>query len=195
MITLSRVRSAEVVEAVEVATEGSAAGSGLAPQPPFLSVLIVLLLAAGTAGLALPASANNAPVGPMSIGGGPMLSGTAGVGPQWTAPRHARSVRFDAQHKRLEARAIFERRFHRHGDRLFGRGFLPFGFYGGFGWPDFEPALAATSPDPDANDDTRWRGLSFSGRPDRYEPPTVEQSPSGVTIIRGPGSHHGTSPP
>jgi len=75
---------------------------------------------------------------------------------------------------------------HRHHD-LFADGFFPFGF----AVPVREPDLAAAADDSEGID---WRRPPYWLHFDRYEPPTVEKSPSGVTIIRGPGSHHGFSP-
>jgi hypothetical protein len=83
------------------------------------------------------------------------------------------------------------RRFHHHHDRdAFENGFFPFGF----GWPVAQPDLAPTV---DESDQTEGPWPPVWVRIDSYERPTVEKAPSGVTIIRGPGSHHAyvASPP
>jgi hypothetical protein len=82
------------------------------------------------------------------------------------------------------------RRFHHRDRDLFADGFFPFGF---FGWPALEPDIGVAQADP--GDEPDWRSFPFWRQFDRYQPPTVEKSPSGVTIIRGPGSHHGIAPP
>ncbi len=197
MTMLNRVRSATLV-AVEVVagTKTRAAHSCLAlARRLTLSLLAGLLIAAGAIGLALPASANNAPVGSVSMGSpgsGRMISTSP------TGARHTRSIlslhRFGARRERFEAREAFARarefrRFHHRGRDVFADAFFPFGFFGGLGWPFTQPDLAVVATD--EGDQADWRTLPFWVRVDRYEPPTVEKAPSGVTIIRGPGSHHG----
>jgi len=79
-------------------------------------------------------------------------------------------------------------------DRRFNNGFnggffdssFPFGGWGGWGWGDFGGPFPSTQPiQPVITGD-----LAPAPRPQRYEPPTVETTPSGVTIVRGPGSRH-----
>jgi hypothetical protein len=142
---------------------------------PFVSLLIGLLVTIGASALVLPASASNAPVGPGTVGsssGGRMASVT-------TSGRHTQSV--------VALHRMHMRRFHRHDHDLFADGFFPFGF----GWPVSDPDFTAAADEANAGD---WRRPPHWFRFDPYEPPTVEKSPAGVTIIRGPGSHHGISP-
>jgi len=144
-----------------------------------LSLLSALLVATS-----IPAVASNAPVGSVSVGslgGGRMISvGRMGA-------RHTPSV-VSLQRSRSGREGVARQfgRFHHRDRDMFADGFFPFGFFPGFGWPD-QPDLAAA----DQGDQPDWRSLPFWARVDRYEPPTVEKAPSGVTIIRGPGSHHG----
>jgi hypothetical protein len=58
----------------------------------------------------------------------------------------------------------------------------PWGYYDDFGWglPQYHPA--------DTIAEESDGGRMPLAR--RYEPPTVEASPSGVSIMRGPGSRH-----
>jgi hypothetical protein len=158
-----------------------------------LSVLSAVLIAAAISGSALSARANS------------NVTGTAGVGPSagrtmatpMTGPRrvgtpHTHAFvslhRFRFHRGDVEAfeHARGSRRFHHHGHGNFADGFFPFGFFPGFGWPVAEPDVALA----DGGDEMSW-GMPLFWRPvERYEPPTVEKAPSGVTIIRGPGSHH-----
>jgi hypothetical protein len=78
------------------------------------------------------------------------------------------------------------RHFHHRDRDDFAGGFFPFGFWPSTGWPDAEPDLAAA----DGADGFDWRMLRYWRPVERYQPPTVEKTPSGVTIIRGPGSSH-----
>jgi hypothetical protein len=142
---------------------------------PFFLLLIGLLVAVGASALALPASASNTPVGPGAMGsssGGRMVSVT-------TSGRRTQSV--------VALHRMHMRRFHHHDHDLFADGSFPFGF----GWPASEPDFSAAADEANPGD---WHRPPYWFRFDRYEPPTVEKSPSGVTIIRGPGSHHGISP-
>ncbi len=157
------------------------------------SVLLAagLLIAAGAGGLALPARANNSPAGSIGMSSpshGRMISGTAMGSPHTRSiiSLHRPRVRTDD----FGARGF--RRFHHRDHGVFANTFFPFGFFGGSSWPFIEPELAAAAAD--QGDQVDWRGLPFWLRRDRYEPPTVEKAPSGVTIIRGPGSHHGFLP-
>jgi hypothetical protein len=93
--------------------------------------------------------------------------------------RHTQSV--------VSLHRIHVRHLHHRDHDLFADGFFPFGL----GWPVSDPDFA---PAVDETNGTDWRPPPFWFRFDRYEPPTVEKSPSGVTIIRGPGSHHGVAP-
>ena len=96
---------------------------------------------------------------------------------------------------------IRDRRFHEsinggffNGNRRFNNGFnggffdssFPFGGWGGWGWGDFGGPFQGTQPiQPVITGDP-----APAPRPQRYEPPTVETTPEGVTIVRGPGSRH-----
>lgn len=126
-------------------------------------------------GFALPACANNTSVGSVGMGassGGRTVAVTGGM-PQRRSIASLQQMHFHHAHHRDRHR--------------FDDGFFPFGF----GWPISEPDLAGTVDDGDGID---WRRPPFWLHVDQYEPPTVEESPSGVTIIRGPGSHHGLAP-
>ncbi len=75
----------------------------------------------------------------------------------------------------------FRNHHHRRHDELSGW-LWPWGLYDDFGsgFREYGPA------DMTATDDDRGR-MPLTRR---YEPPTVETTPSGVTILRGPGSRH-----
>ncbi len=193
----NRAPRAAAVGAAGTEPRGRCSGLAMARRLS-VSLMTGFLITAVVGGLALPASANNTPAGSISMSSpshGRMTSGTA------MGSLHARSIiRLHRPRFRSDdfgARNDFERarefrRFH-HGDHgVFANGFFPFGFFGGFSWPFIEPELAAAAADEGNQAD--WRSLPFWLRPDRYEPPTVEKAPSGVTIIRGPGSHHGFLP-
>lgn len=179
MTILSRARIVEAeVAAAVVPADTKARGAGAyraIVRRISASLLSGLLVILGTGWLALPARANNTSVGSVSTGsssGGRMTAVASG----------ARQTRSTVSLHQMD----FHRGHHRDRDRL-AHGFFPFGF----GWPIGEPDLTATADDGDAID---WRRPPFWIQVERYEPPTVEKSPSGVTIIRGPGSHHGLSP-
>ena len=104
-----------------------------------LSLLMALLVAAGTAGFALPAAA--------------------------------------------ETRPGFT-------DGVFPPGF-PIGFIGGFGWPVPQPDVLAAFIAFGQRHEAERLSQPVSIRVNRYEPPTTVTLSSGVTIVRGPGSHHG----
>lgn len=152
----------------------TAAGTrGMLARRLCVSVLTTLLVAAGASGLTSPARANGSPVGSVSVGsasGGRMISA-----PMPRARSHGT--------RHFRATVLF-RRFHHHHDRdAFESGFFPFGFGSSVAQPDLAPTV-------DQSDDTEGRWPPLWVRLDRYERPTVEKAPSGVTIIRGPGSHH-----
>ena len=179
MTRLNRPRIAAA--GVAAGIEARAAGTrGMMARRLCVSVLTALLVAAGTSGLASPARANGSPVGSVSVGsasGSRMISSPA-PGARRLGTRHLRAT-------------VSVRHFHHHHDRdAFENGFFPFGF----GWSVVQPDL---SPTVDETDDTEGRWAPVWVRLERYERPTVEKAPSGVTIIRGPGSHHAyvASPP
>jgi hypothetical protein len=105
---------------------------------------------------------------------------------------HFRSFFFDSN--RFNSDFRFSRGFNNRGN-LFGS------FGGGWGWGDFYcpdgtfPCQANWA----AGYDPRYAG-GYAGdaqppdppppRVRRYEPPTVETTPEGITIVRGPGSRH-----
>lgn len=190
MLNLARSGAAVVEAAAGIETRSTPTRSAIVRRGA-PSLLAALLMAAG-ATVALPASANDAPVGPLSFGSsssGRMIIATS------MGARHTQSVtslsRSHSGREEFEAREDFERarefrRFHHRDRDRFADAFFPFGFFPGFGWFD-QPELAAAPRDDQAD----WRSLPFWVRLDRYAPPTVETTPSGVTIIRGPGSHHG----
>lgn len=163
---------------------------------PFLLPLAGLILFAGASALsALPASANNASTG--SGGAGSSMSGGGMMSSQPLGATRGRSVvsmrRSPFGNHEFGRRDDFGRthgfrRFHHHRRDLLAESFFPWGF----GWPLLQSDFP--SEPIDASDEADWRSLPFWRQFDRYQPPTVEKSPSGVTIIRGPGSHHGLSP-
>jgi hypothetical protein len=101
--------------------------------------------------------------------------------------------RFDSRRDRFFARDDFDRfhDFRRFRDRRrgeFGDGFFPFGFGDfGWGWPAGQTDLPVLGDGIGSGGDP---GPPLERRLGRYEPPTTETTPSGVTIIRGPGSRH-----
>ena len=154
-----------------------------------VSLIVGILTAFVAGGLATPASARG-----MSgaSGGG---HGSAGIGHPVArgSGAHVRSRSSTHAHREhLFADNDFSRfhdfrRFHhRHGDE-FANGVFPWGF-GLFDedWPGARSDLADVA----SRDETDGRSWPFRGRVEHYEPPTVEVTPSGVTIMRGPGSHH-----
>jgi len=173
------------------------------PQPRILLSVLLLagaLAAAGAGRLSAPASARAVGGGSVSVGSsgaGRMVSGPM-MGPRRSSARRAQPMasvrRFGFRREDFSAFESFERarefrRFHhRDGDEFTG-GFLPFGFFAGGDWPATSSDLSAMAAF-EGNDDGDWRGPPFWVRSERYERPTVEKTPSGVTIIRGPGSHH-----
>jgi hypothetical protein len=165
-----------------------------------LFALAALIISAVASWLAPQARAHNASGGSFgsSMSGG-MSGSRLASGPmmgsrQWNA-RHNRSVlsmrRFPFRHDGARDPEDFDRardfrHFHRRDRELF--------FPWGFGWPYVQSDFAGASS-ADSGDEIDWRTLPFWRQFDRYQPPTVEKSPSGVTIIRGPGSHHAFAPP
>jgi len=168
-----------------------------------ISSLATLLVTAGVSGLSTAGDARGV-TGGMTGGGGSTIVGSSMTGRMATAPTsgatsrrssglHARSMSsmhnfgsrkgdifvdddFDRFHD-------FHRRFHHHRRDFLNDGFFPFGFFGS--WPSVEPDLSAAADDGSDDGDAP----SLRRRGERYEAPTVETTPSGVTIIRGPGSH------
>jgi len=201
MTCLDRPRSAVVAAEVEAAAAGTEACApsldGAFPRRLCQSMLTALLVVAAASGLAFSAHANGNPVGSVGVGassGGrmtsaPMRSGRLRAHSATTFSLHSFGFRRE-DFASLEGRERAEmfRRFHHHRDRdALEDAFFPFGFLDGLGWPVGQPDLALSG---DADDQTAWRGPPFWIQVDRYERPTVEKTPSGVTIIRGPGSHH-----
>jgi len=168
-----------------------------------MSSLATLLITAGVSGLSTAGDARGV-TGGMTGGGGSTIVGSSITGQIATAPSSGATSRRSSG---LRARSMssvhrfgsregdifvdddfdrfrdFHRRFHNHRRDFLGDGFFPFGFFGS--WPSVEPDLSAAADDGSDDGDAQ----SFRQRPERYEPPTVENTPSGVTIIRGPGSH------
>jgi hypothetical protein len=164
-----------------------------------------LLIAAGTGELTASASARG-----MNGGSVGSTNGSVGSGRTISAPTHGSASRLHGLH----ARSILStRRFGSHRDRddifadddfrrfrdfrdfrhhrdEFADTFFPFGFSGDFGSSVAQSDLSAAANGTEEGDDGDWRGLPFHTRGERYERPSVEKTPSGVTIIRGPGSHH-----
>lgn len=157
----------------------------------WISLLTGLLIAAGADALASPVSARGMSGG--SISHGSLSAGrTTGDPTQFSG---LRARRFDSRRDRFFAREDRDRfaefrRFRRRDRDGFGDGFFPFGDFGDSGgpyWPYPQSDFAAAGNVSDGVDDPTPR---FPSRFGRYEPPTVETTPSGVTIVRGPGSHH-----
>ncbi len=165
--------------------------------------LVALLTVTGVSGLTPQALAHSAAgggstgfgasMGSSPSGGGNITSGAI-MGPRRGTAGRTRSVlsmrRFPFRHEGAKGREDFNRahdfrRFHRR-HRAFADAFFPWGF----GWPYVQSDFAG-GPSVDSGDQVDGNDLPFWPQFDRYEPPTVEKSPSGVTIIRGPGSHHG----
>lgn len=147
-----------------------------------------LLIIAAATGFAVSARASSSPSGSMGLGSPGRMATAPMSGPRRIGSGHTQAF---ASSRRFRLEDAFRhahefRRFHGHERGDFANGFFPFGFWPGFGWPVAQQDLAAA-------DDT---GGMDSGPPffwpqvERYQPPTVEKTPSGVTIIRGPGSSH-----
>jgi hypothetical protein len=142
-----------------------------------------------------------------SIGGGASASiGSSGAGRMTVAPTQAQTGRrignlrarsLDSTRRAVSRRddlfadedfdrsRDFRHFHHRHRDR-FADGLFPFGFFGETGTSAAQSDLSAAGDDVGNGD---GQGPPFQTRSTRYERPTVETTPSGVTIIRGPGSH------
>lgn len=165
-------------------------------------LLVGTLVGAGVGGLPAPASARGMSGGTGSPSAGSSSSGRMVSAPA-TGPRRFSALRahpvisvrrFGFRREDFAALESFKhgrgfRRFRHHDRDEFADGFFPFGFFGGVGGPVIPSDLSEMAAF-DGNDDGDWRRLPFWARFDRYERPTVEKTPSGVTIIRGPGSHH-----
>ena len=78
-------------------------------------------------------------------------------------------------------------------DGVFPAGF-PIGFMGGFGWPVPQPDVLAAFMAFGQQHQAERVARAQPARATHYEPPTTVTLASGVTIVRGPGSHHGVSP-
>jgi len=197
MTCLNRPRSAPVAaSAVAAGTEARAPRLG-GERRLCRSVLAALVIVAGASGFAFSARANGNPVGSVGLGassGGrmistPMRGRRLGAHSSTTFSLHRFGFRRE-DFASLEGRERSEmfRRFHHQRDRdALEDAFFPFGFLDGLGWPAGQPDLDLSG---DEADQTAWRGPPFWVQLDHYERPTVEKTPSGVTIIRGPGSHH-----
>jgi len=180
------------------ATGTRAARARLAMERGLSLSLLLASLVLIAVGIPRTASASGAPVGSVSMGSqaGGNTAAATGMGPRVIATPRGQSNfslrQFDSGRFRFTVRDNFARRFHHHNRHFFGQTFFPFGFFDGFGWPSVQSELAQA---PVGGDDVGDSSPPFQGRPARYEPPKVETTASGVTIIRGPGSHHGISLP
>jgi hypothetical protein len=171
----------------------SAAGGCTEARRALVTFMVGLLIAAATGSFAISARANGSPSGSMGMGSSGRMVTAPMSGPRRIGSIHSwrpaslHRSRFGRQSLDAFERARDFRRFHDHEHDDFGGGFFPFGFWPDFGWPVAQSDVAAA-------DDTGgmgWGTPYFWPRPvERYEPPTVEKTPSGVTIIRGPGSPH-----
>jgi len=201
MTVLNRAQSAEAV-VVAADTSSRSVRQSFAHRLR-ISSLATLVITAGVSGLSAAGDARGV-TGGMTGGGGSTIVGSSMTGRMVTAPTsgatsrrssglHARSMssmrRFGSREGDIfvdddfDRFHDFHRRFHHHRRDFLDDGFFPFGFFGS--WPSVEPDLSAAADDGSDDGDAR----SFRRRPERYESPTVEMTPSGVTIIRGPGSH------
>ena len=161
-------------------TELRSAAPGAPRSRLLVTLLVGFVIAVASSGFAISARANGSPSGPMS---GPRRIGNFHTGT--SASLH----RFRVGRERLDAfeRAREFRRLHNRERDEFRGGFFPFGFWPSFGWPAAQSDLVTA----DDTGGTGWDTPFLWPRPvERYEPPTVEKTPSGVTIIRGPGSPH-----
>ena len=77
-------------------------------------------------------------------------------------------------------------------DGVFPVGF-PIGSLGGFGWPVAQPHVLAVFMAFGQQHEAERVARAQSAPANRYLPPTTV-TVSGVTIVRGPGSHHAVSP-
>jgi hypothetical protein len=212
MTILSHRQSAQGAAAVAADTESqprSCAGksSRFLDRRLWIYLFAGLLIAAGTGELTASASARGMNGG--SVGGTSGSVGSSNSGRTVSAPTQGSASRLNG----LRARSMFStRRFgfrrdrddifadddfgrrrdfrHRHHRDEFADTFFPFGFSGDFSSPVAQSDLSAAANGTEEGDDGDWRGLPFRTRGERYERPSVEKTPSGVTIIRGPGSHH-----
>jgi hypothetical protein len=214
MAILNHRQSAEGAAAVVAAATESQPQSRAENSSRFLDrrlwiyLFAGLLIAAGTGELTASASARGMNGG--SVGGTNRSVGSSSSGRTISAPTqgsasrlhglHARSIlstrRFGSHRDRDDifadddfGRSRDFRRFRHHRDE-FADTFFPFGFSGDFGSPVAQSDLSAAANGTEEGDDGDSRGLPFRTRGERYERPSVEKTPSGVTIIRGPGSHH-----
>lgn len=158
-----------------------------------VTLLVGIVIAVASSGFAISARANGSPSGSMGMGSSGQIVTAPMSGPRRIGSLHtgtsASLHRFRFGRERLDAfeRAREFRRLHNRERDEFRGGFFPFGFWPSFGWPAAQSDLVT------ANDTggTGWDTPFLWPRPvERYEPPTVEKTPSGVTIIRGPGSPH-----
>jgi hypothetical protein len=179
--------------------EGAA---GTRPAQPHWSarrrILVLMTISSALAvGALASAEAHGVSGGTMSGSGMPGTGAGMGTTAQMSSVvrlRNAPSIRLGFHSDRFAGndgnRLSFDRlgdfgRFHHHHHHHHG-GFFPFGFFAGGGWPGWPTAQPDMAADDEADEldwlRARWRS--------RYERPTVEKTPSGVTVIRGPGSHH-----
>lgn len=165
--------------------------SRLSSRRHWISLLAGLLIAVGAGQLATPANARGMHGG--SIGNEtPADHASLSFGRSTMEFNGAHAPRFAFRRDGGFAREDFDRfrglrRFHHRHRNESAEGFVPFGFFGDWGWPIAQTDLLAGDEGSEAADE---RGPPFRKPLGRYEPPTVETTPSGVTIIRGPGSRH-----
>jgi len=157
-----------------------------------VSLLAGLLIAIGAGELPKPADARDMSGG--SIGGGTFAGhASSSFGRSRIGFSRLNGHRFDTRRDRFFAREDRDRfrdfrRFDRRRRGEFADGFFPFGFGDfGWGWPAGQTDLPVLGAGSVAGDDP---GPPVERRLGRYEPPTIKTTPSGVTIIRGPGSRH-----
>jgi len=150
-------------------------------RPRLPVVLMLALLMAATSGFPISARANGNPAGSAGVGSSSRMVSAPSSGSGRIGSLHARDSSLHRFRVRPEDIEAFRRGIRHHGERDdFGAGFFP------LGWPLAEPDLATA----DESDGMGWVPPRFWMPVERYQPPTVEKTPSGVTIIRGPGSSH-----
>jgi hypothetical protein len=201
------MRNRLAIEARPISTVGLQAA---ARSRAFALIAAVILMVAAMSWLATAAGARG-------MGGGShgshSFAGARSFGGAHSGARFGRHFFVDDRFARFNRFSRFsDRRFRNRFDGEFNNGFFPFGFgsdfgfpigfggdfgfpigfggdfgfpfgsWGDFGWPSpstqlIQPAVTGDPP-------------AAAPRPQRYEPPTVETTSSGVTIVRGPGSRH-----
>jgi len=188
------MRNRLAIEARPISTVGLQAA---ARSRAFALIAAVILMVAAMSWLATAAGARG--MGGGSHGGSHgshSFAGARSFGGAHSGARFGRHFFVDDRFARFNRFSRFsDRGFRNRFDGGFNNGFFPFDFSGDFGfpfgsWGDFGwPFPSSQLIQPAVTDDPP-AAPPVAPRPQRYEPPTVETTPSGVTIVRGPGSRH-----